>query len=128
MEILKDPSISVLIDLQKAFLKAALEKNGDFIEENVQKDFIFTSPRTVVLNKEGFIKTFVLNPDIRFEVFQSSDEKVVIAGDTGVVNCLVQARPANQADLWERVTFTFVNEAGGWMILTMHATFIPEKK
>jgi hypothetical protein len=128
MEILKDPSISVLIDLQKAFLKAAMEKNDVFIEEKVHKDFIFTSPRTVVLDKEGFIKNFVQNPGIRFKVFQSSDEKVVIAGKTGVVNCLVQARPSDQADLWERVTFTFVNEGGSWAILTMHATFIPDKK
>lgn len=117
---------TTIIDLQKAFLTAALEKNDFFIADNLHPEFIFTSPRAVVLNKEKFINNFVLNPDIKFEIFQLSEEKVVIINHTAILHCLVQVKPVDKDDFWERVTFTLVKEDGKWLILVMHATFIPE--
>ena len=117
-----------ITDLQKELLKAALEKNGAFMEENLHTEFIFTSPRAVVLNKESFIKNFVLNPDIKFEIFQLSDEKVVIADHTAILHCLVQVKPVGQVDFWERVSFTLIQKAGKWVTISMNATFVPEQK
>jgi hypothetical protein len=124
MEILKDQPIAAIADLQKAFFRAVQEKNLSFTKENIHEGFIFTSPRAIVLNKESFINNFVLNSDLLFDIFQSSDEQVVIAGNAGLVNCLVQVKLADQADFWERVTFALVNERSKWLILSMHATFI----
>jgi len=114
-----------VVNLQKELLKAALEKDGAFMDKNLHQEFIFTSPRAVVLNKKTFITNFVLNPDIRFEIFQLSDEKTVIIGHTAILYCLVQVKPVGQADFWEKVTFTSVQEDGRWLTLAMHATFIP---
>lgn len=86
---------------------------------------LFALP-AVVLNKEKFINNFVLNPDIKFEIFQLSEEKVVIINHTAILHCLVQVKPVDKDDFWERVTFTLVKEDGKWLILVMHATFIPE--
>ena len=95
------------------------------MDENLHEEFIFTSPRAVVLLKEGFTRDFVLNPDITFEVFNLSEAKVAITGKTAVVNCLVHVRPVGKADFWERVTFTLAMEGNKWLTLAMHATFIP---
>jgi hypothetical protein len=124
MEILKDQSIAAITDLQKSFFRAVQEKHLPFTKENTHEGFIFTSPRAIVLNKEGFINHFILNPDLTFDIFQSSDEQVVIAGNAAVVNCLVQVKLSDQADFWERVTFALINERSKWLILAMHATFI----
>ncbi|MDN5285749.1 MAG: hypothetical protein JWR38_2023 [Mucilaginibacter sp.] len=120
--------IAAVIDLQKIFLKAAMDKNSSFMTDNLHTEFIFTSPRAVILNKEGFTNDFVLNPNIKFEIFELTDEKAIIIDNTAIVYGLVQAKPVGQADLWERVTFALIKEDDKWLILTMNATFIAEKK
>ena len=114
-----------IVALQKALLQAALEKKQGFMDEYLHPEFVFTSPRAVVLTKETFIKNFVLNPDIRFDIFELTEEKTVTLDDTAVLHCLVQVRPAGQAEFWERVSFTLVQEAGKWQTLSMNATFVP---
>jgi hypothetical protein len=118
-------SVLPVKDLQKAFLQAVLEKDAAFMQNNVHENFVFSSPRAAVLNKEGFIKHFALNPDLGFDIFHSSEEQVIIIDHTGVVNCLLQVRPLAQKEFWERVTFTFVSDGQQWWILAMHATFLP---
>jgi uncharacterized protein DUF4440 len=127
MNTLKEQPTTAMADLSKAFFLAIQEKNIPFIMENTHHGFLFTSPRGVVLNKENFINNFVLNPDLRFEIFQASDDKVVIAGNASIVNALLQVKLENKTDFWERVTLTLVLEQSKWLILAWHATFIPEK-
>jgi hypothetical protein len=120
-----EQEVTEVISLQKAFLKAAREKNDSFMHEKLHPQFIFTSPRAVILNKDSFTKNFVLNPDVKLEVFQLMNENVVIIGDTGLLHCLVQVKVAGQEDFWEIITFTLIKEGGNWLNLAMHATFRP---
>ena len=73
MQTVSEQQTLLLTDLEQALLTAALQKNGSFMDENLHEEFIFTSPRAVVLFKEGFTRDFVLNPDIKFEVFNLSE-------------------------------------------------------
>jgi len=116
-----------IIDLQKSLLQAMLEKDDQFIDENLHEEFFFTSPRAVTLNKNAFIKTFAFNPDMNLEIFQLSDEKLVAIGRTALLHGVVQVKFANQAEFLERVTFALVKVADRWLTLSMNATFIPEK-
>jgi hypothetical protein len=116
---------AAIVQLHTELLSAALNKNGAFMHEHLHHEFIFTSPRAVVLNKDGFINRFVLNPDIKFDIFRLTDEQVIVAGNTGILYCQVQVKPVAQPEFWEKVTFTSVKESNKWLIITMHATFIP---
>jgi len=123
-----EQQVTEVTSLQKAFLKAAREKNDSFMHEKLHPQFIFTSPRAVILNKDGFTEKFVLNPDVKLEVFQLMNENVVIIGNTGLLHCLVQVKVAGQEEFWEIITFTLIKEGGNWLNLAMHATFRPEQK
>lgn len=124
MEIVKDQSTAAIDDLHKAFFLAMKKKDLASIKENIQDGFIFTSPRAHVLTKEKFINQFFLNPDLKFDLFQSSDEKLLIVGNAAVVNCLVEVKLADQTPFAERMTFSLVNQRNKWLIMAMHATFI----
>jgi hypothetical protein len=117
-----------VISGQKILLQAIVDKNASLIQEKVHEQFIFTSPRAVVLNKENFVQYFTSNPEMKFEIFQLSDEHIVIIDNIAILHCLVQVKLINQPDFWERVTFTLINQIDTWLTLTMNATFVPEVK
>lgn len=110
---------------QKTFFEALLNKNASFMNENLHEDFIFTSPRAVILNKEGFIQNFCFNLNLTFEVFQSSDENAIIIDSTSILYCLVQVKISEQTEFWERITFALIKKDDKWLTLTMTATFVP---
>ena len=124
MEIVKDQATAAIDDLQKAFFLALQKKDLPSIKENIQDGFIFTSPRALVLTKEKFINQFFLNPDLKFELFQSSDEKLLIVGNAAVVNCHVDVKLADQTAFSERMTISLVHHRNQWLLIAMHATFI----
>ncbi|XZF14020.1 DUF4440 domain-containing protein [Chitinophagaceae bacterium MMS25-I14] len=117
-----------IVNLQKDLLKAALEKEPGFMEENLHSEFVFTSPRAMVLNKETFIQNFVLNPAVQFDVFQLTEAKTITMDHTAILHCLVQVKPVGQPEFWERVSFTLVQEADKWQTISMNATFVPDQK
>ena len=127
MNTLKEQPAAAMTDLSKTFFRAIQEKNLSFIKQNTQQGFIFSSPRGALMNKETFINNFILNSELKFDIFQPSDEQVVISDNASVVNCLLQVKLTDQTGFWERVTLTIVNEENKWLVLAWHATFIPEK-
>ena len=46
---------------QDAFYNASLTKDASFMAANLHEDFVFTSPRAVVLNKQSYTNDLVLN-------------------------------------------------------------------
>jgi len=110
---------------QDAFYKASLIKDGTFMTGNLHEDFVFTSPRAVVLNKRSYTNDFVLNVAVQLEVFESVEETIVIAGTTAISSGIVQARFKNKGMMAARFTMTFVYYNQDWQIIAMQETLIP---
>jgi len=92
--------------------------------DNLHDEFVFTSPRAVVMNKQSFINDFVSNPDVHLEIFESLEENIRVVGTTAISTGIVQARFQKKDVFKVRVTLIFVyNE--DWKILAFQETFIP---
>jgi len=114
----------VITALTKAFMKASLEKNNEYMVAHLHEQFIFTTPRGVLLDKQSFSTNFVLNEGVRLELFELSEEKVFIVNSTAVLNGIIQIRFKGAEDQFERMTVTFVHDNNEWLMLAMQGTFI----
>jgi len=123
MENLQNDQPGILIK-QNAFYKSSLNKDREFMVDNLHDEFVFTSPRAVVMNKQSFINDFVSNPDVHLEIFESLEENIRVVGTTAISTGIVQARFQKKDVFKVRVTLIFVyNE--DWKILAFQETFIP---
>ena len=110
--------------LQDAFLKAALQKDGVFLAHNLQAYFTFVSPKAVVLNKQAFINDFALNPAVQLDIFECVEQEIHIVGMTAISSGIIHAKFKDKGLLKIRAIITFVIDQSGWQILSMQETYM----
>jgi len=94
--------------------------------EHLHQEFIFTSPRAVVLHKDAFIKDLVINPAVQLEVLEIvKEEKVVACGTAAVLSGTAKGKFKDKDQFWVRITSTFVYNGSRWELLALQETFIP---
>jgi len=110
---------------QDAFYNASLTKDASFMTTNLHEDFVFTSPRAVVLNKQSYTNDLVLNPAVKLDVFESIEEKIVIAETVAISSGITHAKFKDKDLFAVRVTMTFVYSNQDWQLIAFQETFIP---
>lgn len=110
---------------QDAFYNASLIKDGTFMDTNLHDDFVFTSPRAVVLNKQSYTNDFVLNPTVQMDIFKSVEEKIVVVGTVAICSGITHAKFKDKDVFTVRVTMTFIFNNDDWQLIAFQETFVP---
>ena len=119
-----------IMETHRALNEALPLKSESVLREKLRDEFVFTSANGDKMDKETFLKNFALNPGVRISLLNTSEQHVVDIGQTAVLTGVLHIRlsigPANESsenDLWERITETYVNQAGTWKMLALQATY-----
>lgn len=118
--------------VHKQIFEAIANKIEAPVRNNLQEAFVFTTANADVLQKDAFIKGFVMNPAIKLPLFVSTEEQVLIVDHVAVVTAvvhinIVRANETAVRDLWERITGTYMKQGNEWKLLALQATYMQKK-
>jgi|GEM_PF-1387171 len=120
-----------VLNINRQLFKGTSEKIESLIRENMEDAFLFTTANADVMDKETYISGFALHPAISIPLLNTSEENVIIVGNTAILTALahinISRNNAAPNDLWERITGTYIMQDGRWKILALHATYLPKK-
>ena len=119
-----------IMEIHHALNEALPLKSESVLREKLRDEFVFTSANGEKMDKETFLKSFALNPGVHISLWNTSEQHIVDIGETAVLTGVLHiklsigaASESNEKDLWERVTETYVNQAGTWKLLALQATY-----
>lgn len=121
-----------VLQVHKQIFEAIANKAEAPVSQQLQDAFVFTSANADVQEKDVFIKGFVMNPAIKWLVFVSSDEQVMIVDNTAIVTAvahinIIRENETVVRDLWERITGTYIKQGNEWKLLALQATYMQKK-
>lgn len=105
------------------FIKASIEKDIGFMEQNLHEDFLFTTPRGTLFNKNSFLSDFVSNPKFMIELFELLQQKVILIDKIAVLNGIIKIRFKGQEEQYERMTVVLILKEDEGMIVNIQGTF-----
>src|SRR5688572_13715477 len=74
-----------VLSVHKQIFDAIANRNETPVRNNLQETFVFTTANADVLQKEAFVKGFVMNPALKLPVFVSTEEQVLLAEHVAIV-------------------------------------------
>lgn len=110
---------------QDKFLAASLRKDASYVKDYLHEEFVFTSPRAVLMNKQSFINDFVSNVDVHLEVFEIIEENTSIIDKTAVSTGIIKAKFKGKELFNVRMTTVLININDNWLMLAFQETIIP---
>ncbi|HEX6432147.1 MAG TPA: nuclear transport factor 2 family protein [Niastella sp.] len=121
-----------VLNVHKQFFDAIANRNEAPVRNNLQEAFVFTTANADVLQKDAFIKGFVMNPAIKLPVFVSTEEQVAVIDNVAIVTAvahinIIRANETVVRDLWERITGTYIKQGNEWQLLALQATYMQKK-
>lgn len=122
MKNIRDQSNEAITDVN-AFIKASIEKDMGFMEQNLHEDFLFTTPRGTLFTKESFLSDFVSNTKFTVELFELLQQKVVLIDKIAVLNGIIKIRFKGQEEQYERMTVVLIIKEDKGMIVNIQGTF-----
>jgi metal-dependent hydrolase (beta-lactamase superfamily II) len=127
-----DKEKELVLYVHKQIFDAIANKMEAPVSNNLQEAFVFTSANADVLQKEMFIKGFVMNPAIKLPVFVSTEEQVLMVENVAIVTAvahinIIRANETVVRDLWERITGTYIKQGNEWKLLALQATYMQKK-
>lgn len=111
--------------LNDQFYQATIAKDGNFIINLLHKDFVFTSPRAIVLKKESFVNDFVLNPSVMMDVFELEENHISLDENVAICTGVTKAKFKDKDGFLVRVTLVFIYKNFNWQLIAFQETFIP---
>ena len=119
-----------VLEVHKALYKALPEKAEALLETILRPEFVFTSANGDLQGRAVFLRSFALNPAVKLPLLVTSEQKVIIVGNTAVLTGLLHIkiiRDVNkdnvERELWERITETYVKQGQQWKLLSLQATY-----
>jgi len=105
-----------VLNINRQLFKGTSEKIESLIRENMEDAFLFTTANADVMDKETYISGFALHPAISIPLLNTSEENVIIVGNTAILTALahinISRNNAAPNDLWERITGTYIMQDG----------------
>lgn len=124
MNSLKDQTNEVKC-LQDQFYQANIAKDSNFMLNTLHDDFVFTSPRAVVLKKEAFVNDFVLNPSVMMDIFEPEEDNISVIENVAICTGITKAKFKDKDPFLVRVTLVFIHSNLKWQLIAFQETFIP---
>jgi hypothetical protein len=125
MQTITNDHRSAINQLHKDFFRAIQLKQDAFISDSLHPEFIFTSPKGAVLDKEGFTKGVVISHSVNFDRMEiAGEEKLIFLQKAAVLNGALLVKFQGKEEQLVRFTTAAIYEETRWILLAFHETYI----
>ena len=108
----------VLLELNRNYVRSALESDVRWYSENLSEDFYITAPDGALLNREAFLKR-IANPYPGTDA-QAVDVMVRILGDVAIIHSGFQDKRFTGEIGYGRYTDIYQRRNGRWFCIAAH--------
>ena len=110
--------LEVLLELNRNYVRSALESDVRWYSENLSEDFYITAPDGVLLNREAFLKR-IANPYPGTHA-EAVDVMVRILGDVAIIHSGYQDTRLSGEPSYGRYTDIYERRNGRWLCIAAH--------
>ena len=110
--------LEVLLDLNRNYVRSALESDVRWYAENLSEDFYITAPDGVLLNREAFLKR-IANPYPGTHA-EPVDVMVRILGDVAIIHSGYRDMKRTGEPSYGRYTDIYERRNGRWLCVAAH--------
>jgi hypothetical protein len=108
----------VLLELNRNYVRSALESDVNWYAENLSEDFYITAPDGVLLNREAFLKR-IANPYPGTHA-EPVDVMVRILGNVAIIHSGYRDTKLNGESSYGRYTDIYERRNGRWLCVAAH--------
>jgi hypothetical protein len=108
----------VLLELNRNYVRSALESDVRWYSENLSKDFYITAPDGALLNREAFLKR-IANPYPGTEA-EAVDVTIRILGDFAIIHSGYRDKKLTGDTGHGRYTDIYQRRNGRWLCIAAH--------
>jgi Domain of unknown function (DUF4440) len=108
----------VLLELNRNYVRSALESDVRRYSENLSEDFYITAPDGVLLNREAFLKR-IASPYPGTEA-EAVDVMIRILGDVAIIHSGYRDKKLNGDIGFGRYTDIYERRNGRWLCVAAH--------
>ena len=108
----------VLLELNRNYVRSALESDVRWYAENLSEDFYITAPDGALLNRDAFLKR-IANPYPGTEA-EAVDVMVRILGDVAIIHSGYRDRKLTGEFGYGRYTDIYERRNGRWLCVAAH--------
>jgi len=112
------PDHDVLVELNRNYVRSALESDVRWYSENLSEDFYITAPDGALLNREAFLKR-IANPYPGTDA-EAVDVMVRILGDVAIIHSGYQDKRLTGEIGYGRYTDIYERRNGRWLCIAAH--------
>ena len=113
----------VLLELNRNYVRAALESDVCWYSENLSEDFYITAPDGVLLNRDAFLKR-IANPYPGTEA-SAEDVMIRIHGDVAIIHAGYKDKRHSGETAYGRYTDIYERRNGRWLCTAAHFMRFP---
>ena len=115
--------LEVLLELNRNYVRSALESDVNWYAENLSEDFYITAPDGVLLNREAFLKR-IANPYPGTHA-EPVNVMVRILGDVAIIHSGYKDTMLNGNPSYGRYTDIYERRNGRWLCVAAHFMRFP---
>jgi hypothetical protein len=115
--------LEVLVELNRNYVRSALESDVNWYAENLSEDFYITAPDGVLLNREAFLKR-IANPYPGTHA-EPVDVMVRILGDVAIIHSGYRDVKLTGEPSYGRYTDIYERRNGRWLCVAAHFMRFP---
>jgi len=112
------PDHDVLVELNRNYVRSALESDVRWYSENLSEDFYITAPDGALLNREAFLKR-IANPYPGTDA-EAVDVMVRILGDVAIIHSGYRDKRLTGEIGYGRYTDIYERRNGRWLCIAAH--------
>src|SRR5215467_1688084 len=117
------PDHDVLVELNRNYVRSALESDVRWYSENLSEDFYITAPDGALLNREAFLKR-IANPYPGTDA-EAVDVMVRILGDVAIIHSGYRDKRLTGEIGYGRYTDIYQRRNGRWLCVAAHFMRFP---
>ncbi len=108
----------ILLELNRNYVRSALESDVRWYSENLSEDFYITAPDGALLNRDAFLKR-IANPYPGTEA-EAVDVTLRIRGDFAIIHSGYRDKKLNGETGYGRYTDIYERRNGRWLCVAAH--------
>jgi len=119
----RNTDLEVLLELNRNYVRSALESDVNWYAENLSEDFSITAPDGALLNREAFLKR-IANPYPGTHA-EAVDVMVRILGDVAIIHSGYRDTKLTGEPSYGRYTDIYERRNGRWLCVAAHFMRFP---
>jgi hypothetical protein len=119
----RNTDLEVLLELNRNYVRSALESDVNWYAENLSEDFYITAPDGALLNREAFLKR-IANPYPGTHA-EAVDVMVRILGDVAIIHSGYRDTRLTGEQSYGRYTDVYERRNDRWLCVAAHFMRFP---